>query len=180
MNHFETPERIIYTGNLVLIYSNYVIKVFLHADLKMKDDFDHRKSFLNEIEFLQKCKSDLIINLLHVDVQKRFIVLERGDRTLKKALLRNIVSVDEAIEFVEKAQIDFKKHKIIHRDLSCRNIVIFLKTRQMKFIDFEIASLNSTNLENIYYKHREIKDNFELLKRQIYNLKPVKYVSWYI
>ncbi len=155
---------------MILIYPEYVLKIYLNPKQEMKKGFLRQTMFLNEINFLKNCKNKYIIDLYYVDPDNRFIIIEKGDYTLKQALDRNLISIKQTIKFINKIRDEFEKLEIIHRDLSWHNIVYFIKTNTLKVIDFEIASYLKSDLKYIYVKHRTKKDNFQRLKKYIYTL----------
>ena len=163
---FEIPEKVIERGNLILIYSDYVLKIYRNTDGRMKAGFKRGVMFQNEIDFLKNCKSKFIIDLLYADNENRFIILKKADCNLKEALKTKVILIDTALEFVFKLKKEFKKKEIIHRDLTPKNIVYFIKSQTLKVIDFEIASYND-DFKKIYTKHITQKDNFKYLRSEI-------------
>lgn len=167
---FEVPKKIYESGSLIISYKNYVLKVFLYKNKKLKGDFNRELMFENEINFLQNCKSKFIIKLYYVDKRKKYIILERASCTLKKALKKKFITIKAALKFVDKLEKEFKRLNIIHRDLGYKNIVFFKKSKKCKVIDFETASYNN-DLTNIYYKFRKKIDDFNFLRTQIERFK---------
>ena len=167
---FEIPEKVIQNGgkrgNLILIYSDYVFKLY-YSDC---DRWNRDLLFKNEVNFLKNYKSKYIIKLYYADPENRFIMIEKGDCTLKTALMQKLISIRLALKFIDKIEKEFQEHRIIHRDLSYHNMVYFIKTKKIKLIDFEVSSHKNTNIKDIYPKHRKTIDNFKRLKKNIKKL----------
>lgn len=123
--------------------------------------------FKNEINFLQNCKSQYIIKLYYADPKNKFIMLEKGDCTLYTALMQKLISIQKACQIIAKIKKEFQLLKVVHRDLSYNNMVYFIKTGEIKVIDFEISSYSLTPIKHIYPKHRLKVDNFKRLYKYI-------------
>lgn len=164
---FILPNKIIECGNLIFIYDTYVIKYYIHPK-QMFHSFPKRLMIENEINFLKQCKNNkYIIQVLYFDLNNRFIVLEKADCNIHKAVISKLITKKFVYNFIDKLKINFKKEQIIHRDLSARNMVYFKDTNTIKIIDFGISSIKTNDVSKIYNKHRKTIDNFDKLKLRI-------------
>lgn len=165
------PKKIIeLTGNLLIIYDDYVIKFYLNSNKdisKTNHIYLKKKRNENEVFFLQNFQHPFIIKYLYLS--SAYIILERATCNLITAIMWNYITYQQILNFFIKLERSFKKYDIIHRDLSLGNLVYFKQSNSIKVIDFEIASCKNTNIKNIQPKHRKTKDNFKDLKEQAFS-----------
>lgn len=157
-------------GNLLLFYDNCVIKIVVKTNKKFKHKYTRELLFQNEVNFLKEYKSNIIIKFYFVNMEHKYIVLERANCTMRKALERGFITKEYALNFINNLEIEFLENEIVHRNLDYKNIVYFKATNELKVVDFEIASYG-LDLSGLYYKHRGTNfDNFSRIREQICTL----------
>ncbi len=143
----------LYDGSRTLVYRGYreadSLSVVIKCLKNPYPNFNELVQFRNQYTITKNLNSPLIIQTYNLELyQNNYILLmeDFGGISLKDYLSENnfVMSINNFLEIaisLSKALTFLHNHQIIHKDIKPANILINPTTKQIKLIDFSIASL---------------------------------------
>lgn len=151
------PQRIFCQSKCAFIfYETHLLKIYLRPNKKLF--CTNEVNFLNQI----KGKSNYFIKLLDYDPYFNWLIYEKGDFEIDTAIKLGFINNKFVLKWLKNLQREFKKFRVIHRDLYEHNMIYFKKDHWIKLIDFQTASIEKED-SHVHRKHRGRTDDFERL-----------------
>lgn len=150
--------------NNSLVYRAYRLADEQAVILKMiKDPYpppERLAAFKQEYEILRRLNIEGVVKAYHLETgeQQRLIMLleDFGGESLANLKIAGKLSLEEFLTLgisLTKTLGKIHAKNIIHQDINLSNLVFNSATKQLKFIDFSIASLASKNILNLEENH---------------------------